>query len=82
MRGSLPCCQEAQSPRPIISINFSSPKTPVVFLGVCSQQNHGLPTIPLLSWCSPEHPGYPIPPGTSSSQGPLAQPSHREDLGG
>lgn len=80
MTGSLPCCQESQHPQPIVFINFSPPKNLMVFLGVCSQQDHGLP---LLSWCSPEHPCHCIPLDTSSpsSHGSLAQPTHREDLG-
>lgn len=46
MRESLPCCQESQPSQPSILINFSSPKNPMVFLGVCSQQDHGLPLLP------------------------------------
>lgn len=78
MRGALPCCQESQRPQPIIFINFSSPKNPMVFLGVCSQQDHGLSPIPLLSvfprasW--PPHPSghvqlqLPRTPGTAQPQ--------------
>lgn len=82
MRESLPCCQESQPSQPSILINFSSPKNPMVFLGVCSQQDHGLPLLPFSLGGPRASPCHHVPLGTSSSHGPLAQPSHREDLGG
>lgn len=69
MRGSLSCCQESQSPQPIIFINFSSPKNAVVFLGVCSQQNHGLPLFPF---------SLGVPQSILATPSPRAHPAPRD----
>lgn len=47
-------------------INFSSPKNPTVFLGVCSQQGHGLPLFPF---------SLSVPQSTPATASPWAHPA-------